>query len=92
MKIALIFFYILIFQMSNCFAQLSDFEQQEFIKVEDSLLKIAPRVFFSKKESYRFESNKNLLSYWSSILQNEKSFSFPFDSLINKKYFCFNFS
>jgi hypothetical protein len=72
--------------MSNCFAQLSDFEQQEFIKVEDSLLKIAPRVFFSKKESYRFESNKNLLSYWSSILQNEKSFLFPFDSLINKKY------
>lgn len=68
------------------FAQLTEFEQKQFMTYEDSLQKIAPRVFFSKKESNRFEANKNLLSYWSSILQNEKSLLFSFDSLKNKKY------
>jgi hypothetical protein len=67
-------------------AQLSDIETKAFIASEDSLLQILPRVCFSKKESNRFEANKNLLSYWNSILQNEKSMQYAFDSLKAKKY------
>ena len=67
-------------------AQLTEVEQKQFMAYEDSLQKIAPRVFFSKKESNRFEANRSLLSFWSAILQNEKSLLYPFDSLKNKKY------
>jgi hypothetical protein len=67
-------------------AQMSDIETKAFIDSEDSLLKILPRVCFSKKESNRFEANKTLLSYWNSILQNEKSMQYAFDSLKSKKY------
>jgi hypothetical protein len=67
-------------------AQMSDIETKAFIDSEDSLLKILPRVCFSKKESNRFEANKTLLSYWNSILQNEKSIQYAFDSLKSKKY------
>ena len=67
-------------------AQMSDIDRKTFNACEDSLLKILPRVCFSKKESNRFEANKNLLSYWNSILQNEKSMQYAFDSLKSKKY------
>jgi len=67
-------------------AQMSDIETKAFIDSEDSLLKILPLVCFSKKESNRFEANKTLLFYWNSILQNEKSMQYAFDSLKAKKY------
>jgi hypothetical protein len=81
-------FYTFIFLCYSLFslAQISEIDTKTFNACEDSLLKILPRVCFSKKESNRFEANKNLLSYWNSILQNEKSMQYAFDSLKSKKY------
>ena len=79
-------FYTFIFLCYSLFslAQISEIDTKTFNACEDSLLKILPRVCFSKKESNRFEANKNLLSYWNSILQNEKSMQYAFDSLKSK--------
>ena len=81
-------FYTFIFLCYSLFslAQRSEIDTKTFNACEDSLLKILPRVCFSKKESNRFEANKKLLSYWNSILQNEKSMQYAFDSLKSKKY------
>lgn len=86
MTLKLIFIPVFFLLSFYGYAQLTDVEQKQFMAYEDSLQKIAPRVFFSKKESNRFEANRNLLTYWNSILQNEKSLLFSFDSLKNKKY------
>lgn len=62
-------------------AQLSDANQKYFSGLEDSIKKISSRVFYSKKESNRFEANKQFLALWNEILKNEKSLLYPFDSL-----------
>lgn len=62
-------------------AQLSETELRNFSELEDSLKKIQDRVFFSKKEVNRFEANKQFLAVWTSILKDEKSMQYPFDSI-----------
>lgn len=79
---ALSFLFLFCFSVS---AQLSDADRTYFADLEDSLKGIQARVFHSKKESNRFEANKQFLALWSSILKDEKSMQFPFDS-INEVY------
>lgn len=86
MNVKLISFCFLLCLSFYSYSQLSDFELKTFHDQEDSLQKIALRVFFSKKETTRFEANKNFISLFNSVLQNNKSLEFPFDSLKTKKY------
>lgn len=65
----------------NTFAQLSADDFSYYKSIEDSLKKIQARVFFSKKESNRFEANKQFLALWTSVLKDEKSLYYPFDSI-----------
>lgn len=77
--IILILFTSLICQIA--FAQLSDADIKYYSKIEDSLQTISQRVFFSKKESSRFEANKIFIALWNFVLKDEKSMLYPFDSL-----------
>ena len=61
MRIALLFSFIIIFSC-NVLAQLSDAEVKYFSAMEDSLKHVKDKVFFSKKESARFEANKQFLA------------------------------
>ena len=76
--ISLVFILFLSFSVS---AQLSETELKYFSEIEDSLNHVKDRVFYSKKESARFEANKQFLSIWAEVLKNEKSIQYPFDSL-----------
>lgn len=76
---------IFLFGFHTFFAQLSEADTKYYMELEDSLQHIQERVFKSKKESNRFEANKQFLSLWASILKDEKSMQFPFDS-INEIY------
>jgi len=84
MTMRLIFFSFLIL-VSNHFAwaQLSEADIKYFSQLEDSLIKIKTKVFYSKKEANRFEANKQFIALWNSILKDEKSIQYPFDSLKN---------
>lgn len=62
-------------------AQLSESDMNYYRGLEDSLKKIQARVFYSKKEANRFEANKQFLALWNTILKDEKSLQYPFDSL-----------
>ncbi len=62
-------------------AQLNDLEKKHFIELEDSLQTLEFRVFYSKKAADRFEANKQFIAYWASVLKEEKSIQYPFDSL-----------
>lgn len=64
-------------------AQLSNIELKFYSDLEDSLQHISQRVFFSKKESNRFDSNRKLIALWNETLKDEKSMLYPFDSLKN---------
>lgn len=70
---------LLVSQLS--FAQLSEVDMKYYAELEDSLKHISQRVFYSKKEANRFESNKQFLALWTFILKDEKSMQYPFDSL-----------
>ena len=67
----------------NGLAQLSDSERAYFSQIEDTLKTLQKRVFYSKKENERFEANKRFLATWNEIISNEKSFLYPFDSLVD---------
>lgn len=69
------------FSCQFCFGQLSQTELTHFSDLEDSLKHIQQKVFFSKKESGRFEANKQFLALWNEVLKDEKSMQYPFDSL-----------
>ncbi len=69
------------FICQSAFAQLSDAELKFYSDLEDSLQHISQRVFFSKKESNRFEFNRKLIALWNETLKDEKSMFYPFDSL-----------
>jgi hypothetical protein len=80
MRIILLTLFILIISQFG-FAQLSETDNKYFSELEDSLKHISQKVFFSKKESNRFEANKQFLALWNVILKDEKSMQYPFDSL-----------
>lgn len=80
MRFFTLLFFFLLCNLS-IFSQLSEQELNYYKAAEDSLKKIQSRVFYSKKETNRFNANKDFLSYWNQILNDEKSFIFPFDSL-----------
>lgn len=80
MRVILLFSLIIPFSYST-FAQLSDADIKYYVNIEDSLKKIKERVFFSKKESNRFEANKQFIALWNTVLKDEKSINYPFDSL-----------
>lgn len=65
----------------SAMAQLTESEKKHFLEMEDSLKKLELRVFYSKKIPDRFEANKNFLAYWASVLKEEKSLQYPFDSI-----------
>lgn len=75
------FVLILLFYKAISIAQLSIDEINQFKAYEDSLKKIQLRMFHSKKESNRFAANKDFIALFNKVLENEKSLSFPFDSL-----------
>ncbi len=66
----------------SVFAQLSETDVKYYAHLEDSLKHIQQKVFFSKKESNRFEANKQFIALWNEILKDEKSMQYPFDSII----------
>ncbi len=72
--------FFIAFSISVC-AQLSESDLKYFKELEDSLKKQHDRVFYSKKESNRFEANKQFLVALGTILKDEKSMLYPFDSL-----------
>ncbi len=80
MRNILVYIFLIVFSVIAK-AQLSEEEIKQFSVLEDSLKNIQTRVFYSKKESNRFEANKQFLTLWSSVLTNEKSIQYPFDSL-----------
>lgn len=65
----------------SAMAQLTESEKKHFLEMEDSLKKLELRVFYSKKIPDRFEANKNFIAYWASVLKEEKSLQYPFDSI-----------
>ncbi len=65
----------------SAFAQLSETDIKHFSDLEDSLKHIQARVFFSKKESNRFEANRQFIALWNEILKDERSMQYPFDSI-----------
>ncbi len=76
------FLILFILLLSQCsIAQLSETDMKYYADLEDSLQHISQRVFFSKKESNRFEANKQLIALWNVTLKDEKSMQYPFDSL-----------
>lgn len=74
-------FILILFLKFSAFAQLSEPEKKHFSGLEDSLKKLQLRVFYSKKIADRFEANKQFLAAWASVLKEEKSIQYPFDSL-----------
>lgn len=81
MAIKNIFVFFILLTTSLSYAQLTELEVKEFRGMEDSLRKIAFKVFYSKKEQSKFEANKQFLNYWNVVLANDKSMQYPFDSL-----------
>jgi hypothetical protein len=79
MRIILLTFFVLVTQFG--FSQLSELDIKYFSRLEDSLKIISKKVFFSKKETNRFNANKQFLALWNVILKDEKSIQYPFDSL-----------
>ena len=80
MRIFISLSFIVIFSC-NALAQLSDVDTKYYADLEDSLKHIQARVFFSKKESNRFEANRQFIALWNEILKDEKSMQYPFDSI-----------
>ena len=80
MRITILIIFSLCFRFSVS-AQLTDAEERYFSELEDSLKHIQARVFFSKKESNRFEANRQFIALWNVILKDEKSMLYPFDSI-----------
>ena len=80
MRILLPVIFIVLF-CSKTLAQLSEKDLKYFAEVEDSLKHIKERVFYSKKETSRFEANKEFLALWKAVLKYENSILYPFDSL-----------
>ncbi|MES2134346.1 MAG: hypothetical protein V4506_18510 [Bacteroidota bacterium] len=72
--------FILLLSFSGL-AQLTEAEKKHFAELEDSLQTLELRVFYSKKIPDRFEANKQFIAYWTSVLKEEKSIQYPFDSL-----------
>lgn len=65
----------------NASAQLTEPERKTFSGLEDSLKKLQLRVFYSKKIADRFEANKQFITLWASVLGDERSLQYPFDSI-----------
>ncbi|MBC7694731.1 MAG: hypothetical protein H7141_04705 [Burkholderiales bacterium] len=80
-NLIIVIFISLVWQ--SAFAQLSQADLKYYSELEDSLKHISEKVFFSKKESSRFEANRKLIALWNDVLKNENSISYPFDSLKN---------
>jgi len=78
MHITAIFF---VFFSASILAQLSDADIINYSKLEDSLQTIQKKVFYSKKESARFEANKEFLALWHHVLKDQKSMVYAFDKL-----------
>ncbi len=76
-------FFLIIFSgfTLSAFAQLSEAELKQYSVIEDSLKVLQKKVFFSRKEADRFEANKKFVATWNSLIADEKSFLYPFDSL-----------
>jgi len=73
----------ILFLLSNSFhAQtLPDKDITYFKKYEDSLSAMQKKVFFSKTDTTKFKANARFFHLMEEILQNNLSFSYPFDSL-----------
>lgn len=80
MRIFFLLSVILTFSFS-ALAQLSETDIKYYADLEDSLKHIKDRVFYSKRESNRFDANKQFIALWNVILKDEKSIQYPFDSL-----------
>ena len=78
MRITAIFF---VFFSASTLAQLSEADFINYSKLEDSLQTIQKKVFYSKKESARFEANKEFLALWHHVLKDQKSMDYPFEKL-----------
>lgn len=50
-------------------------------QIEEELKGLQKKLFFSKKEAERFETNKTFLKLWQEALANPQSLEFPFDSI-----------
>ncbi len=77
----LLLFISLLFSTLHNWAQLDELDKKRFMQLEDSLEILQKKVFFSKKESIRFEANKEFLALWHFILKDQKSMDYPFDKL-----------
>jgi len=66
----------------HSYAQLTDADKIHFAQLEDSLRALQLNVFHSKKDARKFEANKQFLALWNTVLKDEKSLFYPFDSII----------
>jgi hypothetical protein len=79
----LLFFIILFFTGSVCFAQhLSVSEQKTLEKEEDSMKLIAPKILSGRNPEERFTADSEFTKIFVRALQTKNSFYYPFDSLI----------
>ncbi len=60
---------------------LSEKDNAYFKKYEDSLAGMQQKVFFSKADTTKFKANAKFFQLLEEVLQNNLSFSYPFDSL-----------
>jgi hypothetical protein len=62
-------------------AQKHDTSMYRFRQVEQELKELQKATFYSRKESERFEANKQFISLWDGIIDNPNILNYPFDSL-----------
>jgi hypothetical protein len=80
MRVSFLFSIVFLFS-GPLLAQLTETDFKYYAGLEDSLKHIQERVFFSKKETNRFEANRQFIALWNEILKDEKSMLYPFDSI-----------
>ncbi len=56
-------------------------QNKEFRLAEDSLKSLLYNVHRGENDQVKYESNQKLLKYFASVLEDERSFKYPFDSL-----------
>lgn len=75
------FFTLFLFAFLIEFSQKKDSSNTSFVQTEWDLKALQKKVFYSKKETERFESNKQFLKLWAEVLGQPKSMEYAFDSL-----------
>lgn len=63
------------------FSQLNEDQNRFFLRQQDTLLKMARKLYKLKSDSSKIAFNKEYLDKWEEILNNELSMQFNFDSL-----------